>query len=274
MRRALPAAVAVAVALAAAAAERTDELTDLLRQATGRDRPGALARARLINEADARTGGLVAGLRHDDDVVRLAAAWALGHAPAARKAMVVPALAAALSDENFSVARAAAVSLKAFDAVEGPLRDLLASPDSSLRWRAVINVDYLPLPGLCEDVAAVAVGDPVDFVRADAAWTLRHGSGAKVAEALVRCLADPYARVRQKARHSLLRGRVAAEVRRKGSPVRRRTLEALLKLLETHGDKPHAARAAVDVLNELVVRPIGADPAGWRRLVRSQEGRP
>jgi len=247
-----------------------DEFTAALKAAVEKSKAGAYARARLINESAGRLATLTAALKDSDDDVRVSAAWAMRHC--GDKARAVGPLTAALRDENFSVARAAAVSLKQFDAIEEPLRKLMAEKDSSLRWRGLINVDYMVLPALMGDVARLAATDPADFIRADAAWTLRHGTGPAVAEALVKCLADRCARVRAKARSSLLRGRVSAEVKRRGSPVRRSVLAKLVGILSSHRGQREATAAAVEVLTELVVTPIGADPARWRKLLASQEG--
>jgi len=238
---------------------------------------GNLARARLKNEAAQRIEELAAGLRHVDDDVRVSAAWALRFSADKQKA--VPPLAAALLDENFSVSRAAAVSLNHFDAAAEHLRKLMKHPITQMRWRGVINVDYTAgqlqaksRTALMEDVGQLALGDPVDFIRADAAWTLRHGSGELVAEVLVNCLADPAAAVRWRARESLLKGGVSQALRQPDSAVRGRSLEALLKVLETQRGKSYATQAAAELLAELVVKPIGSDPVRWRKLVETLEG--
>ena len=238
---------------------------------------GTRARARLTDQAAQRVNELVAALKHADDDVRVSAAWGLRFSASKEKA-VAP-LTAALLDENFSVSRAAAVSLNHFAAAAEPLRKLMAHADGSTRWRGVINVDYLAgqlspasRTALVDQLGKLAQSDPVDFIRADAAWTLRHFSGEGVAEALAKCLADPSGRVRWRARESLLKGGVSKELAKRGSAERQRVLAALLKILETHRGKPDAARAAVEVLTELVVQPIGADPAGWRKLVQAMEG--
>lgn len=251
----------------------------VLKRAVENTPRGARARAVLTNEAGRRVDELVAALKHADDDVRVSAAWGLRYS--ANKAKAVGPLTAALRDENFSVARAAAVSLNHFDAAAGPLADLMADADSSMRWRGVINVDYVARqlsPAaramLSAKVAGLALGDPVDFIRTDSAWTLRHFAGEAVAEALTRCLADPSGRVRGRARDSLLRGAVSRELRRGGSPVRRRVLAALLEILESHRGKSHATQAAVNMLTELVVNLIGPSPARWRKLVETMEARP
>jgi len=239
-------------------------LTELLKTAAQNSRQGARARARLVNQASARVDELAAALKHEDDDVRVSAAWTLRQCGDKR---AVGPLTAALRDENFGVARAAAVSLKQFKAVEAPLRALMRDPDPAMRWRGMVNVDYLLLDSLMGDVAALAADDPVDFVRADAAWTLRHAAGPEVAEALVKCLADPSARTRYQAGIGL-RGKVARELMKPGSPARRRALEALVRILETHRGKPYATSSAVAKLTELVIEPLGTDPAKWRKFLK------
>ncbi len=255
-------------ATGASAATQPDggALTELLKTAAQNSRQGARARARLVNQASAQVDRLVEALKHEDDDVRVSAAWTLRQCGDKR---AVGPLTAALRDENFSVARAAAVSLKQFGAVEVPLRALMRDPDPGLRWRGMINVDYLLLGNLMGDVAALAADDPVDFVRADAAWTLRHAAGPEVAEALVKCLADPSARTRYQAGIGL-RGKIAGELMKPGSPTRRRAMEALVKVLETHRGKPYATSAAVAKLTELVIEPLGTDPAKWRKFLEPE----
>jgi len=272
MRRSLLAAVAILSAGMAASEAPPKRLgtPELLAGAVENTKAGAWARARLVNEASKRADELIAALKHEDDDVRVSAAWALRYAGKQEK--VIAALERALRDENFSVGRAAAVSLNKFKAADEPLRRLMRDSDHAMRWRGMINVEHLRLTALMEDVARLAVSDEVDFVRAASAWTLRHGSGAKVAEALVKCLADPHGWTRARARSSLLGGKVSAAVKRRGSPVRRRVLGGLLKILETHRGKTHATSGAVSVLKELVIDRIGADPARWRKVVSSLEG--
>jgi HEAT repeat protein len=241
---------------------------DLLKAAVGNAREGARARATLVNEASARAGELIAALKHEDDEVRLSAAWALRYS-AQKKA--IPALVDALRDENFSVARAAAASLKEFKAVEQPLRRLMRDKDSAMRWRGLINVEYLVLQRLMGDVAELAMNDPVDFVRADAAWTLRHASGPKVAEALIKCLADPNSRARYHADIGL-RGRVGPELMKKGSAARKQAIATLLWILEKRKDRSYATDAAVGLLTRLLVDPLEADPAKWRAFLKKVEG--
>lgn len=272
MKRILLVALAVLSAgLAASQTPRAEQRLDLLLAgAVENTKAGARARAVVVNEAAKRVDELIEALKHEDDNVRVSAAWALRYS--GKKKKVIAALTAALRDENFSVGRAAAVSLKQFAAAEEPLRELMRDKDDAMRWRGMINAEHLALPALMDDVARLAVSDRVDFIRATSAWTLRHGSGANVAEALVKCLADPHGWTRARARSSLLRGRASAAVRRRGSPVRRRVLAGLLKILETHRGKAYATSAAVSVLNELVIQRIGADPARWRKVVASLEG--
>ena len=272
MKRSLLAAMALLSAGLAASEAPPKRLTtsELLAGAAENTKAGTWARARLVNEAAKRADELIAALKHEDDDVRVSAAWALRYAGKQEK--VIAALERALRDENFSVGRAAAVSLGKFKAAEEPLRKLMRDSDHAMRWRGMINVEHLALAALMDDVARLAVGDEVDFIRATSAWTLRHGSGANVAEALVKCLADPHAWARARARNSLLGGKVSAEVKRRGSPVRRRVLAGLLKILETHRGKTYATSEVVSVLNELVIDRIGADPARWRKVVSSLEG--
>lgn len=272
MKRILLAGLAVLSAgLAASQTPGVEQRLDLLLAgAVENTKAGARARARLVNQASKRVDELIEALKHEDDNVRVSAAWALRYS--GKKKKVIAALTAALRDENFSVGRAAAVSLKQFAAAEEPLRKLMRDKDDAMRWRGMINAEHLALPALMDDVARLAVSDKVDFIRATSAWTLRHGTGPNVAEALVKCLADPHGWTRARARSSLLRGRVSAAVRRRGSPVRRRVLAGLLKILETHRGKAYATSAAVSVLNELVIQRIGADPARWRKVVASLEG--
>ena len=257
----------VASALAAKEPPAGPPMAETLKTATADSRAGNRARAVLRNEASVRVDELAAALRHADDEVRVSAAWALRFS--ADTKAVAP-LQAALRDENFSVSRAAGESLKQFKAVEGPLRTLMRDSDPSMRWRGMINVDHLALTDLMEDVAELAMNDPVDFVRADAAWTLRRGSGPKVAEALVMCLADPSARTRYQAGIGL-RGKVAGELMKRGSPTRKKAIAALLRILEEHGDRPYATAAAVERLTGLIVRPLGSDPAKWRALLSKVE---
>ena len=113
-----------------------------------------------------------------------------------------------------------------------------------------MNAEYMKLQGLMEGVADLALSDPVDFIRADAAWTLRHAGGQRVVETLIKCLADPYARTRRHARIAL-RGAVAAELAKERSPVRERALETLIWVLANHGDKPYATSQAVELLTKL-----------------------
>lgn len=270
MKKVLLAVLCLALA-ASGAAEKPPAgrpMAQVLKSAVAGSRQGILARAVLRNEASARVDELVAALKHADDEVRVSAAWALRFS-ADRKA--VEPLIATLRDANFSVARAAAVSLKQFNAVEQPLRRLMRDSDSAMRWRGLINVDYMALARLMDDVAELAVNDPVDFVRADAAWTLRHASGPKVAEALMKCLADPNSRTRYHARIGL-RGRVAGELTKKGSPTRRKAIQTLLWVLEKHPGRPYAAAAAVERLTALVVSPLGTDPVKWRAFLKKVEG--
>lgn len=250
-------------------------LGETLKAAVGSEREGARARAVLVNEASARVNELIAALKHEDDDVRVSAAWALRYC--ASKQAVGP-LAAALRDENFSVARAAAVSLNQFKAAERPLRELMGDKDPAMRWRGMINVDYVvgQLPAgsrkrLLDDVAGLAMNDPVDFVRADSAWTLRHAGGPKVAEALMKCLADPDPRTRYQAGIGL-RGAVATELMRKGSPTRKQAVATLLWILENRRDRPQATAAAVDRLTALVIEPLGTHPGRWRDFLKKVEG--
>ncbi len=238
-----------------------------LKKAAEDSREGSRARARLTNEAATRVDELIAALRDADDEVRLSAAWALRHS-ANRKA--VKPLAAALRDENFSVARAAAESLRQFGAVQQPLRELMRDSDPAIRWRGVINVDHLALAELSDEVAELAMNDPVDFIRADAAWTLRRAAGPKVAEALVKCLADPSSRTRDRAGIGL-RGKIADELLTKGSPARQKAIETLLWVVETQGERPYALQAATEKLIELLTRPLGTDAAKWRAFVEKVE---
>lgn len=243
-------------------------IADALKAAVGDSRQGNRARAVLRNEAAARAGELIAALKHADDEVRVSAAWALRFS--ADKKAIAP-LVAALRDENFSVARAAAVSLKQFGAIEQPLRELMRDGDSAMRWRGMINVDYLVLADLMDDVADMAMNDPADFIRADAAWVLRHASGPKVAEALMKCLADVGARTRYQAGIGL-QGKVAGELMKTGSATRQKAIQTLLWILATHRDRPYAISAAVDRLTSLVVTPLGTDPGRWRAFVDKVEG--
>jgi len=271
MRRVLLAATFLLAASVGGAELQPDRLStvDLLRQATEQSTQGDRARAKLTDEASARVNELIEALEYEDDDVRVSAAWGLRYA--GHRKVVAP-LIESLRDANFGIGRAAAVSLRQFQSPEQPLRDMMRDADPKLRWRALMNAEYMKLQGLMEEIAGLALRDPVDFIRADAAWTLRHAGGQEVVETLIKCLADPYARTRRHARIAL-RGAVAAELAKEGSPVRERALETLLWVLANHGDKPYATSQAVELLTKLAVERLGTDPHKWRELLKTQEGK-
>jgi len=276
-RIALGALLVLAATGAATTTPKAQTIASLCKQAVANTPAGARARAMLVNRAAGQADAVVAAVKHDDDEVRVSAAWALRHV--ADRSKAVPALTAALRDENFSVARAAAVSLnQRFAAAEKPLRDLMADADPAMRWRGMINVDHLAgqlAPAsrdrLLADVAKLATSDPAEYVRADAAWVLRHGAGPDVAEALVRCLARPDGRTRYHARVGLRGRRIAAELMDPDSPTRRRAIETLLETLRTHKGRPHATSGAVEYLTQLLTRPLGADADKWEALLTKAE---
>jgi HEAT repeat protein len=249
-------------------ATQPSDLRDALKAAVREDSSGARARAKLTNEASAKVDELVAALADSDDDVRVSAAWALRFS--ASKNAVGP-LTAALRDENFAVGRAASDSLAQFKAAEAGLGQLLKDPRADLRWRVFLYAEYTPIPTLVGQVCQLAVSDPVDYVRVDAAFALRRYGGPEAAQALCKCLADPYDRVRRQARESL-KGKLAPELVKMGSPARAKAIAALLWVLDQHKDKPHAASAAAEVLTQLAVEPLGNDPAKWRKLLSVEGG--
>ena len=244
------------------------DLRDALKAAVREDAVGARARARLTNEASARLDELTIALADSDDDVRVSAAWALRFS--ASKNAIGP-LAAALRDENFAVGRAASDSLAQFKAAEAGLGQLLKDPRADLRWRVFLYAEYTPIPTLVGQVCQLAVSDPVEYVRADAAFALRRYGGPEVAGALCKCLADPNERVRRQAREGL-KGKVAAELAKTDSPARAKAVQSLLWVLEQHKDKPYAASAAAEMLTQLAVAPLGNDPAKWRKLLSVEGG--
>ncbi|MHC4718286.1 MAG: HEAT repeat domain-containing protein [Planctomycetota bacterium] len=244
---------------------------ELLRLAAQISPEGKRARARLVNDLGRRRDEVIAGLKHEDDDVRASAAWTLGHSA---KPEAVAALTGALRDSNIGVARAAAVGLAKSKSAEEPVRELLADPDPKLRWYALTCISYANLRGFDGDLERLAQNDPKGFLRAEAVRMLGRRGGADATEALIRCLADPYPRVRSFARSALDR-RLGGRMFRPGSPVRARAVEALLQVLAKHGDRPYATSAATELLTQLAVRPLGTDPAKWRTFMAAgeEEGR-
>lgn len=168
----------------------------ILAEGAGNGESAARARAWLTNRAAELTDEIAAALADGDDDARVTAAWALRHAASNRPNAYAP-LVRALRDPNFGVARMATVSLKeAGGPVDQALREQMADADTPMRWRAVMNADYINLRALDAELAALAARDPSPMVRADAVNALRGAKSPEALAAVARAVGDEHARTR------------------------------------------------------------------------------
>jgi HEAT repeat protein len=232
---------------------------ELLRLSCLETPEGARARALLVNQAAARAEEIIAALSGGDEDVRVAAAWVL-RACAHPKA--IPALEAALRDENFSVARTAASTLKEKKAADKPLAAMLEDEDPAMRWRAAANIGHVSAVGAAPALIKVATSDPADYVRMEAVASMTIAPTAEAATSLVRCFLDASPRVRDQAAASF--DAVFARLSESDRPAQARVVGALLGVLEDHRDKPFAIRLALERLSSILLKRLGEDPLKWR----------